>query len=99
MQGGGKKKRERMRLHATGVVNALLAEADGLPDVNFDRLTEQIMDRLTAEAAVQQRESRAVIYRQQQFQIGADPSRNVGGQTWPDVVEDGAPIMLDNIPA
>jgi len=66
-------------------VYALLREADGLPDVNYDALTEQIMDRLAAE--------------QQAQQIGADPARNVGGETWPDLIEDGAPIMLDNIPA
>jgi len=64
-------------------VYALLREADGLPDVNFDALSEQIMSRLATEQA--------------QEQIGADPSRNVGGETWPDVIEDGGPVMLDNI--
>jgi len=58
----------------------------GLPDVTEEELV-----------ALTERLHEALVAEQTQEQIGADPSRNIGGGTWPDVVEDGGPVMLDNI--
>jgi hypothetical protein len=62
----------------------------GLPELadgQIDALAARIRESYAAELAQQE----------QELQIGADPRSNVGGQTWPDNVEDCAPIMLDNI--
>ena len=65
-----------------------LLQEIGLPEISEAQI-ESLSARLREAYAAQQA----------QEQIGADRARNVGGQTWPDVVEDGGPVMLDNIPA
>jgi hypothetical protein len=62
-------------------------------EVGLPELSEEQIEALAA------RLREAYAAEQAQEQIGADPSRNVGGETWPDVVEDGGPVMLDTFPA
>jgi hypothetical protein len=58
----------------------------GLPEIS-DEQVEALAARLREAFAAEQ----------QAQQIGADPSRNVGGTEGYEPTEDGAPIMLDNV--
>jgi len=60
----------------------------GLPEISEEQI-ESLAARLR-EAYAAERAAEL-----QEMQIGSDRSRNTGGQTWPDNVEDGAPVMLD----
>jgi hypothetical protein len=58
----------------------------GLPEITEEQI-ETLASRLREAFAAEQ----------QAQQIGADPSRNVGGTEGYEPTEDGAPIMLDNV--
>ena len=79
--------RERIDRHTMRLLQEI-----GLPyelsDEEIDKLAARILETYSAELGAQQ----------QEFQIGSVPnSANRGGTESPDRVEDGAPIMLDNV--
>jgi hypothetical protein len=78
--------RERLDRHTMRLLQTI-----GLPEISEEQI-ESLAARLR-EAYAAERAAEL-----QELQIGSDRSRNVGGETWPDVVEDGGPIMLDTIP-